>query len=270
MFFKKVISLIIIFSFGFLNIQAYSQQRIKDFYLSNFKEDGQRDWELRGDEATIHEKYVDIDTMKANYYLKDDTILITSDTARLDKTNLDVYLKDNVHISNKEGATLVTDSLNWQKTKNLIETKDMVKTNRDSMQIIAKGLSADTELKKAEFKQDVEVTLPDEKTQEVARVTCSGPLEIEYSLGKAVFNDNVVATHTQGKMYSDKATLFFDTEKKEIIKIVSEGNVKIIRDRNVSYAEKATYSQRDQKLTLEGRPQIIYYPDDGEGSDLFN
>ena len=137
------------------------------------------------------------------------------------------------------------------------------------MQIIAKGLSADTELKTAEFSQDVEVTLPDKETKEVAVVTCSGPLEIEYNLGKAVFNDDVVATHPQGKMYSDKATLYFDTESKEIIKIVSEGNVKIVRDRNVSHAEKATYSQKDQKLILEGRPQIIYYPEDGEDSNIF-
>jgi len=269
MFFNKVIILIVIFSFSFFNAQVYPQQRIKDFYLSNLKEDGLRDWELRGEEAMIHEKYVDIDTMNANYYLKDDVILITSDTARLDKTNLDIYLKDNVHVSNKEGATLVTDSLNWQRDNNIIETQDVVKTNRDSMQIIAKGLVADTELKKAEFRQDVEVTLPDQETNGAVKITCSGPLVIEYNLGKAVFNDNVIAIHPQGKMFSDKATLFFNAETKEIIKIVSEGNVKIVRDRNISYAEKATYSQRDQILTLEGRPQIIYYPEDGESSDLF-
>jgi len=37
-----------------------SQQKINDFYLSNMKEDGSKDWEVKGKEATIKDKYVDI------------------------------------------------------------------------------------------------------------------------------------------------------------------------------------------------------------------
>ena len=247
------------------NIQAHSEQKIKDFYISNFKEDGSRDWEVEGIEAIIYDKHVDIDKMKAHYYLKDDTILITSDKARLDKGNMDVYLKDNVYIENKDGANVMTDSLNWQRQKNHIDTKDWVKVRKDSMQVEAKGLSADTQLRKADFTEDVEVTFPDEKTKQVTTVTCTGPLEIEYGLGKAVFNKNVVATHPQGKMFSDKATLYFDPAEKVIIKIVSEGNVKIIRDENTTFSQKATYLNKEQKVILEGRPRLIYYQqDDGK------
>lgn len=252
-----------------MNIQAYSQQKIKDFYLSNFKDDGTQDWEVKGKFATIHDNYVDIDEMEANYYAKDDTILITSDEAKLNKENMDVYLKDNVHIENKEGATLETDSLNWQREQNHIETDDRVKTTRDSMQIEAAGLSADTQLKKAAFKKDVKVTLPDQESEEVTTAVCSGPLEIEYNEGKAIFNKDVVVTNPHGKLYSDKATLFFDTENKEITKIVSEGNVKIVRGNNVTFSQKATYLSKEQKITLEGRPRVIYYPDSEEDFNLF-
>ncbi|MDD3295865.1 MAG: LPS export ABC transporter periplasmic protein LptC [Candidatus Omnitrophica bacterium] len=247
-----------------LNIQAYSQQRIKDFYLSNCKEDGSHDWEVKGDEAMIYDTYVDINTMRANYFLESDDISITSDEARLNKENMDVYLKKNVHVKNKDGAQLTTESLNWQREKNHIETKDWVKTSKDAMEITAQGLSADTQMEKANFEKNVEVTFPDAENKTVTTATCSGPLEIEYSLGRAIFNDDVVVTHPQGKVFSDKTTLYFDTTQKKIVKIVSEGNVKIMRDGNETYAEKATYFDKDQKLVLEGRPRLIYFPKEGQ------
>jgi len=256
---RVIINIIIFILLFSLNIQAYSQQRIKDFYLSNFKEDGSRDWEVRGDEATIHDKYVDINEMKANYYAEDDTIVIASDKARLNKENMDVILQDNVQIKNKEGITLSTDSLNWQRAQNHIETKDWVTTSKDVMQVKAKGLSADTEFRKVDFIEEVEAVYPDEKSGELTTVTCSGPLEIEYNLGKAVFNDDVVVTHPQGTMYSDRATVYFGTDEKKIEKIVCEGNVKIVRDDNVTFAKQATFYAVEQRLVLEGRPRVMYY-----------
>ncbi len=268
MFSKNLILGIFFFLLVSVNIQAYSQQKIKDFYLSNFKENGGRDWEVKGRDAIIHEDYVDIDKMEAESYLEEDTIFITSDQAKLNKNTMDVYLKDNVHIENKEGATLDTDSLDWQREKNYIETDDRVKIVRDSMQIEAEGLFADTGQKKANFKKDVKVTLPDEENQGVTTAVCSGPLEIEYDKGKATFNENVVVTNPQGKLYSDKATLFFDAESKEIVKIISEGNVKVTRGNNVTFSQKATYLSKEQKIVLEGRPRVVYYPDSGEGVDF--
>jgi len=259
----KVISIAIIFLCIAVNIEAYSQQKINDFYLSNFKEDGSHDWEVRGQDALVYDKYVDIEQMVAYYYLEDDTVKITSDKARLNKENMDVYLESNVNITNKEGATIITDSLNWQRDKNLIETKDWVKATKDSMEITAEGMSADTQMKEADFKKDVEVNFPDEETQTPITAACTGALEIEYAAGKAIFNDDVVVTHVQGKVFSDKSTLYFDPETKTIIKIVSEGNVKILREGSETFSERATYYGQEVKLVLEGRPRLIYYPEDG-------
>ena len=253
----------------FIGIQAYSQQKINDFYLSNLKDDGTQDWEVKGETATIRDNFVDIDDMEANYYTKDDTIVITSDEATLDKENMDVYLANNVHIENKEGATIETNSLNWYREQNRIETDDWIKTTRDSMEIESSGLLADTELKTASFKKDVKVTMPDKRSKEATTAVCSGPLEIEYNKGKAVFNQDVVVTNPQGKLYSDKATLFFDTENKEIIKIISEGNVKITQGGNVTFSQKATYLNKEQKIVFEGRPRVVYYPGSGEELNLF-
>ena len=251
---------LLIFVLLSLNIQAYSQQKIKDFYLSNFKGDGSSDWEVRGDEAIVHDDDVDIHKMTANYHTEDDTIVITSDKAKLNKQSMDVVLEDNVRIKNKDGSTLSTDSLNWQRSENHIETKDWVETSRDSMYIKAEGLSADTEFRRVDFEKNVEATLPDQESGEPITVTCSGPLEIEYNQGQAVFNDDVVVSHPQGTMFSDKAIIFFNTEEKGIEKIISEGNVKIERDNNVTFAKKATFFADQGRLVLEGRPRLMYYP----------
>jgi lipopolysaccharide export system protein LptA len=93
-------------------------------------------------------------------------------------------------------------------------------------------------------------------------VDCEGPLEVDYAQGYAVFNDNVVVESSEGKMFSEKATVFFLKDTKTIERIVSEGDVKIIRDDNVTFAEKATYIEAEKRLILEGRPRLILFPED--------
>lgn len=248
------------------NTGTGSPQKLNDFYLSNYKEDGVQEWEIKGKEADIYDKHVDIDKMEAKYYAHNDTISIQSENAKLNKENMDVYLKENVHMENKEGMKLDTDSLNWKREANKLETDDWVKAEGKFMNIKAKGLSADTELKTADFEENVQVKLADKNSKDVTTINCNGPLEIDYSKGEAVFNNKVVAENKEGKMFADKSTVYFDVKGKKIIKMISEGNVRIIRDENVTFAEKATYMGDINKLVLEGNPRIIYFvQDNGDG-----
>jgi len=54
----------------------------------------------------------------------------------------------------------------------------------------------------------------------------------------------------------------------EIAKIVSEGNVKIVRPDNVTFAQRATYYGADARVVLEGRPRLIYFPSDDSSLSL--
>jgi len=247
------------------NNEDVASQRIKDFYLTNYKEDGAQDWEVKGDEALIYENHVEIDQMDAKYYTNDDTVLIKSDKAKLDNQSMNVYLRDNVEIENKEGMKLVTESLDWERNQNNINTDDWVKVNNQSMQITAKGMNADTELKTVDFQENVEVLMPDKKNKaEYTMITCTGPLEIEQVKGIAVFNDNVVVENKEGKLFSDKATAFFNSEEKKLIKVISVGNVKIVKGENITLAQKATYFGEDDRLLIEGNPRVIYFPTEDE------
>lgn len=181
------------------SIEAGSEQKIKDFYLSNVKEDGSKDWELKGTEAVLRNSYVDINNMEGKYYSDKDTIFVKSEKAKINKENMNADLQDNVElkIPNKDG-TYVT-------------------------------------------------------------ITCTGPLEMKYNDGIATFNNNVVVDNAQGKLFSDKATVYFDTKDKTKMKIVAEGHVKILKDNNVAFADKATYAGETKNVVLEGNPRLIYF-----------
>lgn len=180
-------------------MEAGAEQKIKDFYLSNVKEDGSKDWELKGTEAVLRDNYVDINNMEGKYYSEKDTITVKSEKAKIDKQTMNADLKDNVElkIPNKDG-TFVT-------------------------------------------------------------VNCTGPLEMRYNDGLAIFNNNVVVDNAQGKLFSDKATVYFDTKDKTKMKIVAEGHVKIVKDDNIAFADRATYMGETKNVVLEGNPRLIYF-----------
>jgi len=179
--------------------EAGSEQKIKDFYLSNVKEDGSKDWEVKGTEAVMQNNSVNINNMEGKYYSNKDTITVKSEKAKIDKQTMNADLQDNVElkIPNKDG-TFVT-------------------------------------------------------------ITCVGPLEMRYNDGLAVFNKNVVVDNAQGKLFSDKATVYFDTKDKTKMKIVAEGHVKIVKDNNIAFADKATYTGDSKNVVLEGSPRLIYF-----------
>lgn len=270
---KYLYFLIILFIFcSICPLTSYSsnKQEIKDFYLSNFKKDGSSDWEIEGENAVVDGDFIDIIAMNANYYMENDTISVKSNKAKINKKSQDIQLDGDVKINNKEGWNLITDHLDWQRKENYIKTDSAVRTTRDSFIVEAKGLYADSQLKKADFKKNVQVTHTDKDKKNATTINCSGPLEIDYNQGQATFHDDVVVNHKQGKLFSDLAILFFDSKDKKIVKIISKGNVKIVRDDNVTFAEKATYLAKEEKLVLEGSPRLIYFPKEGKkGSSGF-
>jgi len=181
---------------------------------------------------------------------------------------MDARLEQEVRITNKEGATLEADYLDWTNDKSRVETLSPVRITRQSMQIDAEGLSADTALKNAVFHRQVHVVIPEQEGRQRTTVDCRGPLEIFESSHTAVFNKDVVMDNGEAQLFSDKATVFFDNERKDIVKIVSEGNVRLKKDGNTSSAQRAIYFRDGERVMLEGSPQIIYFTKDEDAGRL--
>ncbi|UCG35003.1 MAG: LPS export ABC transporter periplasmic protein LptC [Candidatus Omnitrophota bacterium] len=239
MFFNRYLILLIVFVCSF-STKAHCGRTIKDFYLSDCTEDGVREWELKGDSAIVGNEYVDIDKMDATYFSSEDTIKVKSQKAKIDRKSMDVQLENDVCVETEGGIKLITDSLCWQRNDDLVETEDWVEVQRDTAQIKARGLYADTNFKNVCFKKDVEGVFMGEEKNDVITINCIGPLEVQYNEGKAVFYNNVEVQKEEGRLCSDKAIVFFDDEAKKIRKIVSEGNVKMVRDGDIAFGEEGS------------------------------
>lgn len=248
--------LLLLLLFNFFKITSISaQQRIKEFYLSDWSE-SKKKWELRGREALVFDKYVDIEKLEAKYFLKNRIIDLKSNKGRIIKPMMEVYLKDNVKVKTSDGINLLSSSLAWK--KNLLFTQDRVELKRDNLKIVAKGLKAEENLEKVNFQKEVKVDLYQKDNKIV--ITCLGPLEIDYNQAKAVFNKNVIVTSKEGEIEADKGIVYFDKNNRTIIKIVCEGDVRIKREGNISFAERATYLSKEKKIILEGNPRLVIFP----------
>jgi len=241
-----------------------SDQKILGFSLSNFGDKNEKTWDLKGETLEVFGNLIQLTNITANLYGNDEDMVLTADTGSFNRTEGKVHLQDNVRIASETGAKMMTDTLDWFQNNQLVTTNDKVNISKGSLEMEGTGAVGKTDLKQFSLNKDVEVNItsesPQDKTQlKKTTITCDGNLDIDYQGQTAVFNNNVKADDGESQLYADKMTAYFDKESKKIVKIISEGNVKIVRGQDVSYSEKAIYDASSQKISLIGSPKIVFY-----------
>lgn len=275
--------------------QQESDQQISEFSLAGYGEKGKKTWDLAGKSADIFDNIVKLKDVNGNLYGKEENINLTAQRGDFDKTNGKVHLEKDVVITTSGGTKLTTDSMDWDRTNQLVTTEDRVNIERQNMITHGTGAIGQMGLKQISLKKDVQVDiLPTEKdaaagSKEKTVITCDGALEVDYAKNIATFNDNVKVERPDSVIYSDKMEVFFTTqkadketkEKKDIAsaspmgsmggkidKIIASGNVRVVRGDNISYSDVATYSAVDKKLVLNGQAKLVIYST-GELSGAF-
>ena len=271
-----------------------SDQQISEFSLGGYGEKGKKSWDISGKSADIFDDVVKLNDVVANMY-GDEEIKLTADKGDFDKTEGKVHVEQNVVITTSAGSKLTTDSLDWDRKKQVVATKDQVHITRDNMTTIARGAVGEPNLSHVTLEKDVQVHInPKEEAKTGAPqnkivITCDGPLEIDYAKNIATFKNNVKVDTQDNIMYSDSMDVYFLAGDKnsvpkedgasaagmgmmgtKIDKIFARGNVKIIRGENTSYSEEAVYTAVDRKIVLLGRPKLILYSTEGLGASLGN
>ncbi len=253
-----------------------SAQQIGDFSLSGSGEKGKKAWDLSGKSADIYNDVVKLKEVVGNHYGDKDNINLTADNGNFNKSSGVVHLEKNVVITTSSGAKLTTDSLDWDRKQQIVSTLDKVNLARSDMNLAGVGAKGQTALKQVVLEKDVRLDIQPANKQsnkkEKIVITCDGPLDIDYEKNIAVFNNNVKVEKSDMTIYSDKMQVYFspkqepgkkdqspDLMSSSINKIVSQGNVRIIRGENVSYSQEAVYTALDKKISLTGRPQIVIY-----------
>lgn len=271
-----------------------SDQQINDFSLAGYGEKGAKTWDISGKTADIYTDLIKLKDITGNLYGEKEKVKLTADKGDFNKSQDTVHLEKDVVVTTSSGATLTTDSLDWDRKNNIVNTKDMVNIEKDNLHSTSQGATGNPGLKKVELKKEVKLEITPDEAKDKKRssnsekiiVTCDGPLQIDYEKNTAVLNNNVKVDRQDLQIYSDIMDIYFnkntDTRSKDtqennpgllnnkIDKIIARGNVKIVRGENISYSDEAVYNAMDKKITLSGKPKLVIYSTEGMNASFGN
>ena len=234
-------------------------QKFEGFNLQGYDNEGQKAWDVKGDTANIVGTEVELQNVNANAY-GEQKVNVTAESGSIDQVNGNMKLRKDVVITSERGTQMLTDSLDWDKQKDLVSTEDKVLITDEQMTAKGTGMEAHPNLKTAQLKEDVTVmvdTEPDPALSKLLTVTCDGPMTIDQAKSIAILENNVVAIQDDRTLKTDRAEIYFDPKTNQIQQMICIGNVVIIQGENKTYADKATYNALDQKVILSGRPKLI-------------
>ncbi|MFC1708852.1 LPS export ABC transporter periplasmic protein LptC [Candidatus Omnitrophota bacterium] len=239
-------------------------QEILGFSLSNFGEKNEKTWDLVGDTLEVYGSLLKLTNIKADIYSAEEDMVLTADSGTFDRTEGKLHLQDNVELVSETGAKMMTDTLDWLQETQTVTTEDQVNIYRENLEAQGVGAVGRPDLKQVSLKKEVKVDIRNESEAGKKKTTiiCDGPLDIDYLNNQAVFNNNVEASDGESEIFADKMIGYFDKETKKIMKIIAEGNVKILRGQDTSYSEKAIYDPESQRISLIGRPKLVIYSED--------
>ncbi|MFH0752931.1 MAG: LPS export ABC transporter periplasmic protein LptC [Candidatus Omnitrophota bacterium] len=250
-------------------------QELEGFNLSGYSETGEKSWDIKGDKAKIHGDEVAVTNVNAYAYGEDDMNL-TAKEGKIDKSTGDVNLKRDVVITSESGATLKTETLQWQRNNDIVQTDDKVRIEDKGMTIEGQGMDAHPTLKDARLRSDVTADIlaegKDNKKDNRIQITCDGPMEVDQNTQSAVFSDNAVAIEisTGRKVKSDRMEVKFDQATRKIKEIVCTGHVEVHQGMNITYSESLIYKADEQRMIMTGKPKLLIDPGDKSSTDMLN
>ena len=234
-------------------------QQFEGFNLQGYNDDGEKAWDVKGNTANIVGTEIKLSNVNANSFGKEN-VNVTADTGTIDQAQGNMQLHDDVVVTSDGGAQLMTDSLYWNRDKDLVTTEDEIMIVDEKVTITGMGMEAQPGLKSARIEEDVTVTINAEEKdgeKKFITVTCDGSVEIDQVGSKAIFSENVVAVQEDQILKADIMEIYFNEGMNDISKLVCIGNVVIEQGENQTFAEKAVYDAVTKKLVLSGRPKLI-------------
>jgi len=252
-----------------------SSQQLQGFNLNGYSNTGEKAWDVNGTKADISDTNIKITNVDANFYGKQQANL-TADHGTINKTNGNINLKDNVVIASQDrGTQMTTDTLDWNRNKDLVSTKDPVKIVDEQGVVTGLGMLAHPNLRKAQINKNVKAvvhTQPQgEGDDQIITVTSDGPMQMNQATMYAVFNTHVIAVEpsTGRELHCDKMEIWSDQATKKVKKTLCTGHAKAIQGPDVSYADQMMYDGLTQILTMTGRPKIIFVTGGTKGKGMF-
>jgi LPS export ABC transporter protein LptC len=259
-------------------------QQMGEFSLSGIGDKGQKSWDVSGKSADIDGNTINLSDIVSNFYGEEENVKLTAEKGDFDRQQGNLHLEKDVVVTTSSGARLTTDSLDWDRQARTVATKDPVRIKKEEMIITAQGAKGYQDLNKVDLEKDVQVEINQKEGQPASGseknkiiIDCDGPLQVDYKNNIATFNNNVRVQTQDALIVSDLMDVYFAPGQKdkpsaspgasvggaEVEKIIARGNVKITREKNVSYSEEAVYNTLERKITLSGKPKVVIYSTQG-------
>ena len=232
-------------------------QKILSFNLEGYKDNGEKKWELSGACADILSNVIKLDCVTAKAYGDEACLTLTAKTGIYDKNTKDIHLENHVVGRSSDGARILTESLDWNQKAGRVTTDALVRIEKDNLFSVGKGAVGTPSLKEVELKKDVLVEI---RETPPTIITCEGPLVVDYKRNISILNNKVKIADPRVEIYSDIMKVLFNPKTRKITRVVAIGNVKIQREGNVTYSDRAIYTVKDGRVRLVGKPKIIVFP----------
>ena len=212
------------------------EQEVYSFKVEGFNKDRKVEWELEGESADIILDKIKIKNLKAMYYGGDISVTIVADRAVYDKKTHNVELLDNIVGRTSDGGEFLTDYANWNAETEEITTDRYVVVKRENVTLRGKGLVTRPRLKWVRFETEVEVDMAPGK-----KILCNGPFEFDHEKNIAVFNNNVHIVEKENDTFTDRLTVYLDPETNEIMRVITEGNVRVVHRGDIEDMGKVSF-----------------------------
>ena len=249
------------------------EQTISEFRLSGFGEGGKRAWEIRGKTADIFSGRIKLNDFAGIIY-DQEKISVVADRGDFDRIQDKVHLENNVVITTESGVKLTTDYLEWVRHTSQVYTDATVNIEKGNIVISGVGMQGNVNLENVDLKKDIRLLQIDNKKNRII-VTCLGPLNVNYAQNIALFNRDVFVDDGESQMYADLMEVIFLASESsnssgtfagldgQIKRIVSRGNVKIVRQENTTFSNEAVYNANNKSIILTGKPKLVI-PNNGQ------
>ncbi|NQT47178.1 MAG: LPS export ABC transporter periplasmic protein LptC [Candidatus Omnitrophica bacterium] len=238
------------------DLSGMIEQEVSSFELSGYGPDGKREWQLKGESADISSDEVWLKSITANSYGENQDFTLEAASGIYDKKGKMIHLDDGVKAVTSDGTRIETTSCDWNSDTHQLHTPNEVAITTTGISTTGKGALIRPEDKSFSLKEDVIVKLEDGAVV----ITCDGSLELDYEKGIARFTENVCIDDESGQLIADKVDVVLDAHTKKMQQAVATGNVRVKDGKNWISAERAIYETETKKMTLTGRPRLIYYP----------
>jgi len=140
-------------------------QEMSDFSLSGFSEKGAKAWDVKGRSADIGSEIIKLYDIISNFYGEEETIHLTAKNGNFNRREGNIHLEDNVVVTTSSGTRLLTDALDWDRKRQVIETAQPVKVYKGDMTVTGIGAKGFPDLNKLNLEKDVAVNIEEPPAQ---------------------------------------------------------------------------------------------------------